>query len=412
MDTQSLIHTWLGTGILLAILVLTLSILFYRPFRRSTFWHATITPLASIIGSGFLVCAPLLVLIAGHWAPLAMTGIVLIAYGLGSSIRFNILNTEHQLAEVSPSSRLIQLDTLSRFILGCAYIISIAFYLKLLSAFGLRWFGIENARLENLLTTIIMIAIGFSGQRKGLSFLEVQEVYAVNFKLAIITMLICGLLFYNIHAIFYNHFKLPSIELSESLPQVFRKLLGILIIVQGFETSRYLGHTYSPQIRAKTMRYAQWISGVIYIAFMALCLILLKGDRVVSETLIIHLSKQVSWVLPALITLAAIMSQFSAAVADTVGSSGILIESFKNTIATKYGYIIIAAAVISLTWSVNIFSIISIASKAFAIYYALQLIESLLIIKQKKMSIFRYILYFPLLLLMILVITIGIPVAA
>ena len=50
------------------------ALLFSKSFRTSKSWHATVTPLASIIGSGFLVSAPLLILATGKLAPLAMGG--------------------------------------------------------------------------------------------------------------------------------------------------------------------------------------------------------------------------------------------------------------------------------------------------------------------------------------------------
>ena len=53
--------------------------------RTSIEWRATATPLASIIGSGFLVSTPLLILSAGQYAALAMMIIAVIAYVLGSS---------------------------------------------------------------------------------------------------------------------------------------------------------------------------------------------------------------------------------------------------------------------------------------------------------------------------------------
>ena len=57
---------------------------------RSPVWRATVTPLASIIGSGFLVLAPILVYAYGSKAPLVMGALVFGAYLFGSAIRFNI----------------------------------------------------------------------------------------------------------------------------------------------------------------------------------------------------------------------------------------------------------------------------------------------------------------------------------
>ena len=49
-------NTLLGVGTSVAIL----GLLYSAPVRRSRLWTITVTPLASIIGSGFLISAPLL----------------------------------------------------------------------------------------------------------------------------------------------------------------------------------------------------------------------------------------------------------------------------------------------------------------------------------------------------------------
>ena len=68
---------------------------------KSTVWRATVTPLASIIGSGFLVLAPILVSDYGYIAPLVMAGLCLGAFLFGAAIRFNILqrNVDHPLQD-------------------------------------------------------------------------------------------------------------------------------------------------------------------------------------------------------------------------------------------------------------------------------------------------------------------------
>jgi len=55
-----------------------------------------------------------------------------------------------------------------------------------------------------------------------------------------------------------------------------REVLGMLIVVQGFETSRYLGTKFSPELRIKSMRYAQLISAFIYVIYIALMLYYFK----------------------------------------------------------------------------------------------------------------------------------------
>ncbi len=57
-------------------------------------WRATVTPLASIIGSGFLVLGPILDDSFGIWAPVAMAGLCAVAWAFGAAIRVNIADLD------------------------------------------------------------------------------------------------------------------------------------------------------------------------------------------------------------------------------------------------------------------------------------------------------------------------------
>ena len=114
-----------------------------------------------------------------------------------------------------------------------------------------------------------------------------------------------------------------------------------------------------------------------------------------------------------MLIVAAIMSQFSAAIADTIGSGGLIVESLSNRISLKNSYLVIVTIGVALTWLTDIYSIITLASKAFAIYYALQLtLSSYLIIMEKGCHRFRLrlSLYIVLIFLMGCVVIFGMPV--
>jgi hypothetical protein len=64
-----------------------------------------------------------------------------------------------------------------------------------------------------------------------------------------------------------------------------------------------------------------------------------------------------------LIIVTALASQLSAAVADTSGAGGLLAETSKQRISPKIGYGIAAVAAIYMTWSADIFEIITYASR-------------------------------------------------
>ncbi len=350
--------------LLLAFLV-SLGIFLWFSHRGSVLWDATVTPLASIIGSGFLVVAPLLHLIGGSLAILYMLAILALAYAVGHALRFNIEHEEELIQKKYPT--LVGVERLSNLILSFAYIVSVAFYLRLLSSFLMAGLWQKNEPLEKALTTLVLAGIGISGYLGGLKRLEWLEKYSVSIKLAVIAALLLG--------IFLHDVKNPGF-VWESKPvsfETFRYLGGILLIVQGFETSKYLRGAYSKEVRVRSMRLAQLISSLIYVIFIALVLPILSGtEHGVDETEIIEISRVVSHLLPYLLLLGAVMSQFSASVADTVGSGGLLQVETGGCLSARVGYLITAALGIALVWSANVFEIISYASRAFALYYLLQ----------------------------------------
>jgi hypothetical protein len=399
--------------IVIGTVLLVLMLLFKRSIRLSPMWRATVTPLASIIGSGFLISAPLLILTTGKLAVFVMLGIVIIAFALGSSLRYNIKYSEPQLEKYDEgSAAVLLLENMSRPVLGIAYIISVAFYLKLLAAFALRWTGSSSLMLENSLTTALLLFIGITGKIRGLSLLESLETYSVNIKLSIIVALVAGHIAFNFDSLIGNQWYL-SIYPHEGWVPTIKKLLGMLIIIQGFETSRYLGHAYSAKIRIQSMKNAQIISGVIYVVFIASTLTAFNDIHSLDETTVIEVCKMIAPVLPFLLIIAAVMSQFSAAVADTIGSGGLLAEATKRKISVNTSYLFITCLGILLTWLTNIYTIITIASKAFSVYYILQLLISItLLTKQKSIRKNKssLVLYCILLLLMFSVLIFSIPV--
>ncbi len=97
---------------------------------------------------------------------------------------------------------------------------------------------------------------------------------------------------------------------------------GTLIVVQGFETTRYLGETFDTATRIRALRWSQYFSLSVYILFVALALPIvpvLKGNY--GDNSLITLTATASWLLPLPLIIAASMSQFSAAVADTLAAA-------------------------------------------------------------------------------------------
>ena len=395
------------------IILIALSIACFLAFSRrltsSSAWKATVTPLASIMGSGFLISAPLLAGIVGNRAIIFMTILLVIAFLVGSVIRFNIKHfepIEHRHKGIANDIAL-----LSRIVLAGAYFISITYYLQLLSVFVLRIFNSNTDVTANILTTSILVFISTIGIWKGLDKLEIVEKYSIAINLGVIGTLILSLLIYNLRLFFDGNWRLPEISSSVNFAD-FRVLLGMLIIVQGFETSRYLGSEHPAAVRIKTMRNAQIISSMIYLLFIALATILFKTGIGSDVTAIINMTKPVAMVLPFMLTLAAIGSQFSAAVADESGS-GELIEDLSNKkFEARYAYLLVLFITITITWASNVNEIIAYASRAFAFYYFLQCVVAFILsyqdreIKNRALNLSKF---FFLALICLAVFILGIP---
>jgi len=389
------------TTLVLLTAAVVFGLLAFEPrLRRSSFWRATVTPLASIMGSGFLVVAPLLYATVGRYAVIAMAGLLAIAYLLGSVIRYNIRHAEplldgHKVAEpteprmhrmtltfwhTSQKSRSPDLlgmtERTSHIVLAAAYFISVSYYLQLLATFTLQAIGHTQSQwLIRLIVTGIIAALGIIGTIAGLRAFERMEKYVVALNLGMIAALLVGLLWHNGQTVAAGQWHLPVRGLTGDGLHAARVLMGMLIVVQGFETSRFLGAEHSATERIKSMRRAQWISTGVYLAFIGLVTVMFdapSASDATNVTAIILIAGLVAPVLPALVDVAALGSQFSAATADDAGCAGLLRSIVARFMPERFAYATVSLVAIAITWATDVLQIISLASRAFALYYAIQ----------------------------------------
>lgn len=363
--------------ILIAASVLLAGLLVSPRILRNRLWRATATPLASIIGSGFLVSGPILAHAAGNLAWLAMIGLCGAAYLFGSAIRHNIIHVEPQL-RLGRDRLVIAIDRASDLGLMFAYFISVAFYLNLFAAFAVRAGGVIDPFWIRVAASVAIIGVGAVGTLRGLEGLEWLEVVAVGVKLAVIGGLILALGVADGAALFSGVLVWPSVPAHAEGADALRIILGLVILVQGFETSRYLGAEYDARVRVGTMRRAQLISSGIYLAFILLITPYFTGQLPAKggETEIIDMLAPVGGAVAPLIIVVALASQLSAAVADLNGAGGLLAEFLHRRLTVRAGNLATAAAAMVITWSADIYEIIAFASKAFVSYYALQSLQA------------------------------------
>ncbi len=360
-------------GVLAIIVLATLSWLLLRPkVLKSDQWRAIATPLASIIGSGFLVSVPILRDLSGSWAAGLMALLLGASYLIGAAIRHNILHVEPLLQNGDSTRTIASLERLSHAVLAVAYFISVAYYLSLFSTFLLKPFDISSDVAIKLTVSLCLLSVGLLGYLRGFDAEERLEIYTVSIKLAVIGALLVALFAYMLSLYFDGGIPwIPGHFDSSELPV----LLGLLIVVQGFETSRFLGNAYSPELRVKTMKQAQWLSAIIYLGFFAGMIPLMgAGTGTDGVAAIIDMLMPISWVLPVMITLGALASQSSAAVADMLGAGGLIRDISGRKVDIRHAYALIAIIATVITWQTDIYTLIALASRGFALYYAIQCI--------------------------------------
>lgn len=353
-------------GVAGAVLVLLLA----SPFARSTLWRATVTPLASIIGSGFLVSAPLLAREFGGFAAPAMLVLILAAWAIGGAIRYNIRVVEPALAQ-GTDRLLSSIEALSHLVLAFAYFISVAYYLSLLGNFLLQSAGHPDPRLANMIAVVLVLGLGALGWSGGVQKVARLERYATALNLGVIAGFLVALaLFAGQHIATGAPVLPPAGRLSlASLPV----LMGLLIVVQGFETTRFTGGQFAAPVRIKAMRNAQIISGVVYVVFFVLLSPLMtdlaQGQGVAA---VITVSAQVAAVLPLSLAVAAMASQLSASVADSLGNVGLLRELTHGKVDARHGYLLVGLVGTGVLVAADVTQVIALASRAFALFYAMQ----------------------------------------
>lgn len=370
---------------LIVVLVAAFAALVSGPVRNNRAWSATVTPLASIIGSGFLVSVPLLASAIGIWAVAAVIGLTALAFLMGGAIRYNIRYGEPLFGTTKAGHPVKSFETLSHLVLTGAYFISVAYYLVLLSAFGLKLLGWQDPMLGKAVATALIMAICLVGATKGLEGVERAEKFTVSANLAAIAALLAGLVIFGLNLPSDYSWAAEATETHSFNWDTLRFLMGLLIIVQGFETTRFMGDMYDADTRIKAMTRAQIMSSVVYVVFFILMIPLFPYFTSTADVagFIDVIGRVTPW-LPFIVTAGAIASQFSASVADSIGASGLVSDTTHKHVSPKHAYIVIGAVAVCVIWATDVVSIVTLASRAFALFYALQCVVAVLVARHRS----------------------------
>lgn len=344
---------------------------------RGLLLRATTTPLASIFGSGFLIIVPVLERSLGPLAVLGAALVCAVAWWAGTAVRHNVRHTERQTCEGRLDRTTHRIEEAADAIIVVAYVISVALYLRIMAQYVIGAFDDGGSPgLERLLAMAGVGVIVLVGVTRGFGGLDLLERVSLVAVLALVVLLSVAIGIDDGHAFLTGALDLPP-RPDESLWQVLRVLGGTVITVQGFETVRYLGDTYDADTRVVASRVAQVTATVVYVGFVLLATPLMGlGTPDGPDDTLIQVTDRVLPLLAVPLVVAAVLSQFSAATADTAAAEGNL-TSLVERVGQRTAYLASGAVAVLLAATVPTFTIVAVASRAFALYYAMQAIVAL-----------------------------------
>lgn len=139
-----------------------------------------------------------------------------------------------------------------------------------MASYALGYLEIDTALRERLISTTVIAVLVAVGVRRGFSGLARLEIVALAVTLAMMAALIAAPATKVIGLSRDNLLTLPGTVKTGVFSQA-ALLGGILIAVQGFETSRYLGAEDERDVRIRTSRWSQYISTAVYVALVLVC---------------------------------------------------------------------------------------------------------------------------------------------
>jgi len=231
--------------------------------------RATVTPLASILGSGLLIIVPVLERTLGSLSVFGVAGVCAAAWVVGTSVRHCVRVVEPALASGSPDRVNAWLDRNGDAVIVVAYVISVALYLRIMAQYVVGYADPGGSTLwQRVLACAAVVLIVVVGITRGFAGLNLLDRVSLGAVLALTTLLGGTLLFHDVRVLFGGGLALPPVP-DVGIGTILLVLGGILITVQGFETVQYLGDRYDAETRVWASRLAQLVAASIYLGFVA-----------------------------------------------------------------------------------------------------------------------------------------------
>lgn len=345
------------------------------PGRRAVVL-ATVTPLASIFGSGFLIIIPILERELGSLAAVGMAGVCLLAWMVGSAIRHNVAVVEPLSNDGRLDKATARLERASDLVIVVAYLISVALYVRIMAQFVVSYVASGSGEAERLLAVSVIGLITLVGLVRGLSGLELLERVALGAVLILVFAIGTAFAGKDASHLAGGSLRLPPVP-GAGFGSVLLVLGGIVITVQGFETVRYLQHI-DRRARIAGCRLSQIVSSIVYVLLVALATPLMGlGTASGADRELLELVERAAPLLVLPLVLCAVLSQFSAATADTEAGVGNLSVLAWRPLTGRRRYVIVGSVAAALAATLGTDVIIVVALRAFAAYCARQCVVPL-----------------------------------
>jgi hypothetical protein len=95
--------------------------------------------------------------------------------------------------------------------------------------------------------------------------------------------------------------------------------------------------------------------------------------------ILLDIMKLIAPALGIFVLAGAVSSQLSAAVADSIGSGGLVNEVSRRKISVPLAFALASALAIVIVWLTDPFEVVALSSRAFALFYALQCVLALIV---------------------------------
>ncbi|WP_354576856.1 hypothetical protein [Frigoribacterium sp. UYMn621] len=265
-----------------------------------------------------------------------------------------------------------RLDRLGDAVIVIAYIISVALYLRIMAQYMVGFFIPGGSPIwEPVIacaSVALIIAIGIFRGFTGLDRLDRISLAAV---LVLTTVLGAVLLIHDGTLVTSSTLRLPPPPPVGTLDALLI-LGGLVITVQGFETVRFLGDEYDAVTRVRASRVAQLVATSIYIGFVLVATpVMGLGTAAGPDSTLLNITARIAPWLALPLVISAVLSQFSAAIADTAAARGNL-TGLSSWFSGPRPYLISGAAAIAIAATIPTLVLVTIASRAFAAYYAVE----------------------------------------